>query len=189
MTRKIRLPDDERRLPKDEPRLPWEWYFFAVLLVGAGAILLFFAPHSPPWLDKLSSRIRPGSWSSLLGTYLLSMGLTYFLASWTLLFIRKKLFALTDPITRKNLWPPAILGMIECIFYPTAFLMEHSEFIGFWVLLKTAGQWPRWGLSGKSDAELNEGRRRYYLFLIGNALTVLSGLATYAIIKIHVVWN
>ncbi len=69
---------------------------------------------------------------------------------------------LEGSVQRRNLWPPALLGVCEAVLYPTAFIVGHTDFIGLWLLLKVAGQWPRWGLESsivkeKGQDALHEG--------------------------------
>jgi hypothetical protein len=68
--------------------------------------------------------------------------------------------------------------------YPTAFLLAKPPFIGIWLALKVAGQWSWWSVSHKDDEKVHEGRRRYYQSLIGNAMSVMVGLLTYAAVLI-----
>jgi hypothetical protein len=70
--------------------------------------------------------------------------------------------------------------------YPLAVMTDRSDFIGLWLLLKVAGQWPRWGFptgNTPSVEDLDEGRRRYARFLIGNALTVMASFTTYVAVR------
>ena len=175
---------------KTQPTLPIWWYLFLFLALAGGALLLYLNPSEPSWVDKVTPKVRKEDWSTLLAIYLLSIVLSH-VAIFLALLLTRYLFVLNGPLQRKNLWPPALLGVCEGVLYPTAFLVGHAEFIGFWLLLKVAGQWPRWGLDSSQqkrpdDDSLHEGRRRYYQFLIGNALAVLAGVGTYASMKIWV---
>ena len=172
----------------DKPTLPFWWYLFLFLALAGGALLLYLNPSVPFCVAKVTPKVRSDAWSTLLAIYLLSIVFSHVVIFWALR-LTKYLFVLDGPLQRKNLWPPALLGVCEGILYPTALLVGHAEFIGFWLLLKVAGQWPRWGLYASQekrtdDDTLHEGRRRYYQFLIGNALAVLAGVGTYASMKI-----
>lgn len=172
----------------DKPTLPIWWYLFLLLAIAGGVLLLCLNPSVPLCVTKVTRKVRSDAWSTLLAIYLLSIVVSH-VAIFYALCLTKYLFVLDGPLQRKNLWPPALLGVCEGVLYPTALLVGHAEFIGFWLLLKVAGQWPRWGLDATrvkctDDDILHEGRRRYYQFLIGNALAVLAGVATYVSMKI-----
>jgi hypothetical protein len=78
--------------------------------------------------------------------------------------------------------------------YPMAFFFGKPEFIGVWLAVKVAGQWVRWkgdvGQPQASDSfdleRLNEGRRRFNGFLVGNSLSIISGAVTWGALKIWV---
>ena len=174
----------------DEPMLPIWWYLFLFLALAGGGLLLYLNPSVPDCVAKVTPKVPLDAWSTLLAIYLLSVVFSH-VAIFLALLLTRYLFVLNGPLQRRNLWPPALLGVCEGVLYPTAFLVGHAEFIGFWLLLKVAGQWPRWGLDASQekrldDDALHEGRRRYYQFLIGNALAVLAGVGTYASMKIWV---
>ncbi len=59
---------------------------------------------------------------------------------------------------------PALIGVIERILYISSLLMDHGEFIGFWLALKMAGH-----LWGKERTY----RILYMDTLIGNAISLL----------------
>ena len=70
-----------------------------------------------------------------------------------------------------------IVGLLERFLYTTTWLMgkEASAFIGIWLVLKTAGQWGRWGEE--------EGRAIYNVFLVGSALSLIFGVLGALLIK------
>jgi len=70
---------------------------------------------------------------------------------------------------------PAIMGYIESFLYPTAFLMEQTLFIPFWLTLKAVRDWPAW-------KDEKKGRESHAKYLIGNGLMILWGLITYGLI-------
>lgn len=43
-----------------------------------------------------------------------------------------------------DLWLPFIIGFAELFSYPVLIKLEAYEIIGWWLLLKTAGQWSGW---------------------------------------------
>jgi hypothetical protein len=47
---------------------------------------------------------------------------------------------------------PQILGTLELVMYPTAFLLGQPEFIGVWLLLKVAGNWRGWEIESAIPA-------------------------------------
>ena len=64
----------------------------------------------------------------------------------------------------KSRWQPALIGVIERIFYISSLLMNHYEFIGLWLILKMAGH-----ILGKEPSD----RIFYMETLIGNAISLL----------------
>jgi hypothetical protein len=169
--------------------LPKWWYLALSVILFGGVVLFFKNPQVPFWVTKVTDRVRPDGWSMLFAIYLLSMVFSHFVVFSSLL-VTKHLFVLASPtFRRRNLWPPALLGLLESVLYPTAFLIGRTDFIGLWLLLKVAGQWPRWTreTSTAEDGDaVDEGRRRYYQFLIGNALSVGLAAVSYAVMKMLV---
>lgn len=60
-----------------------------------------------------------------------------------------------------------ILGFLERLFYTSAVILLKPEWIPFWLTLKTATTWGRWG----------DKRPEFNSFLIGNLLTIGFGVA------------
>jgi hypothetical protein len=163
--------------------LPFPWHVLLLLMLGVGVYLGTMAPPAPYLFGRVSTAIPSAGWWRLVGILLAACPITHWSVS-AALYAMRALFALDHP-PRTNLWPPAILGMCESFMYPVALVSGHADFIGLWLLLKVAGQWPRWGLTAEwtQPAVLDEGRRRFTLFLIGNALMVMAGATTYGILK------
>jgi hypothetical protein len=50
-----------------------------------------------------------------------------------------------------------VIGLVERVLY-TAFLqIGQAQFIGFWLAIKVAGQWKRWGELTEIDGRILEG--------------------------------
>lgn len=152
--------------------LGW-WIFISALLVVA--ILLLSVPiSSPEWLARMIPKVQPPHVHILFAIFLLASCVNHILSHWLSLSL-SKLYKL-DPCTkRENLYPPAIIGLLESMMYPIFFLADKPEYIGAWVALKVAGGWKKW-------QDTDEGRRRFNKFLIGNAFTVAVAFVTYGII-------
>ncbi|MGE0278514.1 MAG: hypothetical protein AB7R40_24220 [Nitrospiraceae bacterium] len=83
-----------------------------------------------------------------------------------------------------------ILGLIECVMYLGAFLLEKPEFVAVWLGLKTVIRWRHW----ESDIPVGNkndrpeywvfGRDAYNLFLIGNGLVLLFAAAGWQLIEL-----
>ena len=58
-----------------------------------------------------------------------------------------------------------IFGFVENFLYTTAILINVKEFIAVWLALKIVGQWTQ----TKTDTD----RPLYYLFMIGNGLSLI----------------
>ena len=167
--------------------LPRGWYAILGLVFLAGVGLVCIPLPIPTGVISLSKSVRSDAWWRLLGILFIAIPVSHGVVYSCLRLVRH-LFCL-QTLDRRNLWAPAAVGVLESVMYPVAFLLNAKEFIGLWLLVKVAGQWPRWGLQqggpGRDLEEaLNEGRRRYCHCLIGNALQILLGLATYGILKV-----
>jgi hypothetical protein len=90
----------------------------------------------------------------------------------------RKLFGLAsdEDVKPVYLWPPLLVGSCEAILYPTALLIGKAEFIGVWLALKVAGHWSLWTGDYK-------GRNRFNMFLIGNALSIITAFVFARIIQ------
>jgi hypothetical protein len=73
-------------------------------------------------------------------------------------------------------WQPPITGTVERTLYISSLLMGYGEFIGFWLALKVAIAWARWGKG-------HSGRTIYMGSLIGSALSVLYAVVGFQMIK------
>ena len=166
--------------------LPCSWRFGLIPgMIGCGVILFYCNPSVPERVHLLSSRIRPDAWSSFAGIYLASLAIGHIVTFHSSRALGN-LLKLQGKDTAPDLWSPALVGIVEGIMYPASLLMGKGEFIGVWLAIKAAGQWNRWGanVQGTAIEEKNEPRRRYNRFLIGNALSIISGIVTYGALKI-----
>jgi hypothetical protein len=165
--------------------LPIVWHILLAAMLVAGAVLASVELPAPEALDRVTDRIQGEIWWRIIGVLMAAIAVMHWVVFGVLRALRS-LFDLpgaTDN-ARVSLWPPALLGALEAVMYPLALLASHADFIGLWLLLKVAGQWPGWGLRENGcQAELDRGRRRYYHFLIGNGLMVLAGVVTFAVLK------
>lgn len=165
--------------------LPFGWHLILSAMLLLGLFLAIMPIPAFPALGRLSSRIPADALYRVIGVILVAAAMTHWVV-FNLLRGVRSLFSLVEgtDTARENLWPPALLGLCEATMYPLALVTGHSDFIGLWLLLKVAGQWPRWGLREKDcEQKLDRGRRRFYHFLIGNALMIMSSLVTYGILK------
>jgi hypothetical protein len=76
-------------------------------------------------------------------------------------------------------WLPRLIGATEQIIVTTAFLLNRDEIIGFWLLLKTAGEWR----TQEKEAPTSTLTADYQIFLVGTALSVALSFATATIIQ------
>ncbi len=79
-------------------------------------------------------------------------------------------------------WLPRLIGATEQIIVTTAFLLNRSEIVGFWLLLKTAGEWRTQDREAPSATLTAD----YQIFLIGTALSVALSLGTSLVIQKYV---
>jgi hypothetical protein len=167
------------------------WYVILIILFLAGFFLIFFNPQLPCHMNKLSIRVRPETWSGFFGILLVSILITHVIVFSAVLLMRR-LFELKDNDARKNLWPPALVGVCENVMYPMALFFGKPEFIGLWLAIKAAGQWNRWypnpiqrRNSYLNEELVNEGRRKYTAFLVGNALSIIAACITWGALKMY----
>jgi hypothetical protein len=98
-------------------------------------------------------------------------------------FLTKE-FCLSEIGTSASRLTPIAVGFCEAWLYPVALITGHADFIGLWLAVKVAGSWVRWSGEGKKGDELDEARRRFNRFLIGNALSILGALIFYCVLKV-----
>ena len=174
--------------------LPWWWYFIVLLILAAAGVgLICYSWQAPQVLSRLSKKVRPDAWSRFGGILILSVVITH-LVIFTASRLLRWLLRLHGGDTHADMWSPTLVGICESIMYPMALFFGKPEFIGVWLAVKVAGQWVRWkGDAGHlpSDKELdleklNEGRRRFNSFLVGNALSIMLGAVTWGALKIWV---
>jgi hypothetical protein len=174
---------------------PWKlqnrWYFILLFFLIIGIILICLNPQLPAKFRLLSDLVRCDRWSVLFGIYLVSIVITHIIIFYTAR-LTAVLLDLNGPDKLTDLWSPVLVGICENIMYPTALIIDHSEFIGVWFAVKVAGQWVRW--TGETDRPkdnkqievANEARRRFNRFLVGNSLSIMAAFATYGALKIWV---
>jgi len=174
--------------------LPLWWYGILLLLSAIGIYLIWCNPQLPVIFAKLSKRVRFDALSIAGGILLLSIVITH-LAIFGASRLLRLLLDLHGDDSRADMWSPALVGITESVMYPIAFFLGKPDFIGVWLAVKVAGQWVRWkgdaGQSRKSTSpsgveNLNEGRRRFNGFLVGNALSIILGAITWWALKIWV---
>jgi hypothetical protein len=162
-----------------KPFLPWWWYACLTALVLAGGLLLWLNLLLPPELRVVSGHSLPRAWSRFVGAALLGVVVHHLVVFWSARIVGR-LLRIDADFTPTDMLSPALLGLCEAVFYPGAFFLHKPEFIGVWLAIKVAGQWVRWG--GAPDAAstmeaLHKGRRLFNRFLIGNAVSVIAGIA------------
>jgi hypothetical protein len=173
--------------------LPCWWYIGLLFLAAFGLYLIWPNPYLPKEFAKLSTRVCPDAWSRFGGILILSVVITHLVLFATSRLLRK-LLQLHGDESQADMLSPALVGICESVMYPTVLFLGKPEFIGVWLAVKVAGQWVRWkgdpGQSSKTGEssvdDLNEGRRRFNGFLVGNSLMIILGIATWGALKIWV---
>lgn len=168
----------------------WNLALLFMLFLGWGLIL---CNMQEPQFSNLSKRVRPDAWLIFIGILLSSVVITHgvsFIVSRSL----RSILNLKGKDTNADMFSPALVGICESIMYPMSFFVGEPKFIGVWLAVKVAGQWVRWKGDDKKDKletdieteTLNEGRRRFNGFLVGNAVSIMFGVITWGVIKIWV---
>lgn len=70
---------------------------------------------------------------------------------------------------------PRFVGALEQFMYTTCLLMGAKEFIAVWLVLKLAGEW--------RPLERPTSYAMYNIFLIGNGLSLILSVSTFAFIR------
>lgn len=90
-------------------------------------------------------------------------------ALWVERGIRKKVWGWTEPM---------LVGILERFLYTASFQSGHAAFIAVWLGLKAVPQWKRWvEKTTYIQGRKIEGRSIYNIFLIGNAVSLVYGVA------------
>jgi hypothetical protein len=170
---------------KNRPHESITWYVLLALILTLGVVFVWPCHASLGFLSGVSARIKPDAGGRLVGIVLISAVLGHFSIYWAMRGIYK-LFDITikREASPTDLWPPAILGIVEGLLYVIALVMVKPEFIGFWVAIKTAGGWVAWSGSSEDAEGENRARRRFYAFLIGNAVMLMGATTTYGLLKL-----
>jgi len=85
--------------------------------------------------------------------------------------------------TGDYLWQAAFVGCFERILYVVSLQLDRAEFIGIWLILKTAAKWRRWGADRNEKGDVISGRAIYNIFLLGNGLSLIYAVTGYKIIE------
>lgn len=158
------------------------WLLVLGGLLAVGLLFLFWLPAMPPSVAEAFPAVPADRWGVLLAIYVFTMLGSHLLTFFSLVVLRRITgFATTVEYEPRNAWLPILVGFCESILYPTAWLVGKLEFVGFWVALKTAGQWKAW-----QDGQNHAGRRRFLVFLIGSALSLLFASLGFWFIKVFV---
>jgi len=88
-----------------------------------------------------------------------------------------------DTIFRPDVWQPQVIGVVERTLYTASLQIGIGEFIGFWLAVKVAGQWNRWGEEKEYEGRPLHGRSIYQNFLIGNGLSILYSAVGFKLIE------
>lgn len=107
------------------------------------------------------------------------------------LYIKDFLDYIRKPLkikTEKEKWRylPQILGDVERALYWIVWCLFPSNFILFlsvWLGLKTVVDYQFWKVSGNGVRGIIKGRCRFFLFLIGSGLSILSVLLIHTFFK------
>jgi len=172
----------KRKKQKSEPPkyLGYKWWLSIIGITAIGFIILYSSPAFPNWITRTAPYINHNKWHILISIYIFAVVGSHIIIHFVTLGFRN-LYKL-EGTTRVNLYTPAFIGFCEAILYPTSFILKKPEFIGIWLAVKVAGNWNLWG---KGD----EGRRRFNMFLVGNALSIMIGFITYGAIISFVILN
>lgn len=158
------------------------WYATLAVSFISGMLVWIFDPGVPAnfhqSLSKFAPAIRPEKWFQVLGVFAWTTVASHFIVIRVQRGLRKAfqldVSSLSNPIAHR---PSTLIGILESVMFPVAFLIGKSEFIGLWLTLKVAIGWKEWSDLG------HPGRSRFYLFLIGTALVIGFAFLTYGLVR------
>ncbi len=78
-----------------------------------------------------------------------------------------------------TVWLTRFLGAVEQILFTTAYLLGHTDLIGLWLIMKTAGAWSAQDASASAHLRSNE----YAIFLIGTGMSLSLSILTAWVIQ------
>jgi hypothetical protein len=169
------------------PHTSITWWVLLFLIALLGAALIWCYPAALPFLARVSVRIKPDAGGRFVGIVLLSVVIGHL----CIYFAMRGIHKLFDIVKGQaiDLWPQALVGILEAVLYIIALVMARHDFIAFWVAIKTAGGWVAWSGSHEKtpladEATLNKARRRFYAFLIGNGFAMMAALTTFGLLKL-----
>jgi len=168
----------DQKTNKDEDRrryLPWWWHFLLFVSLMVGMVFVGFN-----W----------GLAEGFIGILLIAIPVSYWVIRLCMIGVEKAFYGKVTT-TRRDLWPPALVGSLEGLMYPVAFLVDETGLVGVWLVIKTAGQWaPNFGVNITTRREEMYSHRSFDRFLIGNALRIIFSVATFVAMKVFVleVW-
>jgi hypothetical protein len=117
-------------------------------------------------VDKLLYSFAGYGFALLFGTVLVSL-LSNEL--WRLIGVREK--KQDSPLHSPTL--AKIIGIFERVLYVASWQIGKPEFIGLWLVLKTAGGWKGWAEDRKIGDRTISARHVFTLFLIGSGLSLM----------------
>jgi hypothetical protein len=169
--------------------LPGWWYVSLVIGFAFAIVLIVVNPTFPAQVTQtFAKQIRPDAWAVAIGLIILGVVIAHVAGALTR-YMLATLLRLTGDTTPADAWSPAVVGLCEGVLYPLSLAIGKGEFIGVWLAIKVAGQWARWsgdpvdGTTFDLDA-LNQGRRRFNAFLVGNALSIMFGVLVWLALKV-----
>lgn len=168
--------------------LPGWWYVILATALLMGTSLIVFNPVLPVTVTQsFAPQVRTDRWAVLFGLIVLGMVFSH-IAGAVARYVLAVLLRLTGDITPADAWSPAVVGVCEAVMYPLALVIGKGEFIGVWLAVKVAGQWTRWSgdpsSTGTTDLDaLNQGRRRFNAFLVGNAISIMFGVVVWLLVR------
>lgn len=158
----------------------WELFchaMFALLLLILSYVSLNSVQINPSFFEKHFS-IPPGNIPYVFIIFAVAIPFTQALIIRIQQGFRFLYQLNTKPeLAHSNRWPPLITGYLEGFLYPVVFILGRPEFIAVWWAMKLGGTWNEW----KTEYV---GRKRFQVFLQGNALSLISGYIIYQIIRV-----
>jgi len=171
--------------------LPRWWYISLLVAFVLATTLIVLNPLPADSITRAFARkVRTDRWAVATGILLFGIILAHIVGAQAR-YVLAKLLRLTGDTSEADAWSPAVVGVCEGILYPSALFIGKGDFIGVWLAIKVAGQWTRWAGdpvgAGAADMDaLNQGRRRFNAFLVGNAISIMFGVLVWLALKVYV---
>ncbi len=178
----------------DKEGLPLWWHFLLIVSLFVGMVFVGFNWELAEGFFSISKRVKQDAWLRFIGILMIAIPISFWAIRVFMIGVEKAFYGKVTT-TRRDLWPPTLVGSLEGLMYPIAFLIGQTSFVGVWLLVKVVGQWgPNFSRTPNGTEEGLEAHRKkekgahrsFDRFLVGNALRIIFSVLTFVAMKVFV---